>query len=148
MSMTVCHAVQGIKRIDLFWKKIQGICAIYVVSHLFVYILILEFSLVVLDSIQPTIESRYNMSMSPVKEEHPSNAEKEWIIKVSDRCDKCGAQAFVKVVGVTGELFFCGHHYNAIMDNAVGYDAMMKFVYEIIDEREKLVENRSVGSHN
>jgi hypothetical protein len=28
------------------------------------------------------------------------------------------------------------------MDNAVGYDKMMKFAYEIIDEREKLVENR------
>jgi hypothetical protein len=34
------------------------------------------------------------------------------------------------------------------MDNAVGYDAMMKFAYEIIDEREKLVENRLVGGHN
>lgn len=72
----------------------------------------------------------------------------EWVIRVSDRCDKCNAQAFVKVVGVTGELFFCSHHYNKIMDNAVGYEAMTKFAYEIIDEREKLVENRLVGSEN
>lgn len=28
------------------------------------------------------------------------------------------------------------------MSNAVGYDKMMKFAIEIIDERERLVENR------
>ena len=28
------------------------------------------------------------------------------------------------------------------MDNAVGYDKMMKFAYKIIDESEKLIENR------
>jgi hypothetical protein len=39
-------------------------------------------------------------------------------------------------------LFFCSHHYNNIVDNAVGYDKVMKFAYSIIDEREKLVENR------
>lgn len=88
-----------------------------------------------------TLTSYNKLSEKPTED-------KEWIIKVSDRCDKCGAQAFVKVVGVTGELFFCGHHYNAIMDNAVGYDAMMKFMYEVIDEREKLIENKLIGGHN
>lgn len=72
----------------------------------------------------------------------------KWEANLSDRCDQCNAQAFVKVVGVTGELFFCSHHYNKIMDNAVGYDAMTKFAYEIIDEREKLNENRLIGSAN
>jgi hypothetical protein len=67
---------------------------------------------------------------------------KEWILKTVDRCDSCGAQAYVYVVGVSGELFFCSHHYNKIVDNAVGYDKMMKFAYQIVDEREKLVENR------
>jgi len=86
------------------------------------------------------------MSMSAALE-NQSN-EKEWVITINDRCDKCNAQAFVKVVGVTGELLFCSHHYNAIVDNAVGYDAMMKFAYEVIDEREKLVENRLVSDHN
>lgn len=87
------------------------------------------------------------MSMSSATQSHPSG-QKEWIITVQDRCDKCGAQAFVKVVGVTGELFFCSHHYNSIVDNAVGYDAMMKFAYEVIDEREKLIEDRLKGGHN
>jgi hypothetical protein len=28
------------------------------------------------------------------------------------------------------------------MDNAIGYDKMMKFAYQIVDERDRLVENR------
>ena len=67
---------------------------------------------------------------------------KEWTLSANDRCDSCGAQAYVHVSGVTGDLLFCAHHYNKIMDNAVGYERMMKFAYDIIDEREKLIENR------
>lgn len=29
-----------------------------------------------------------------------------------DRCDSCGAQAYVRVRLQTGELYFCGHHAN------------------------------------
>lgn len=32
-------------------------------------------------------------------------------LRASDRCDKCPAQAFVRVAFSTGELLFCGHHY-------------------------------------
>jgi hypothetical protein len=88
------------------------------------------------------------MVMSSIQNGHPSVKEKEWVLNISDRCDRCPAQAFVKVIGVTGELFFCSHHYNKIMDNAPGYDAMIKFAYEVVDEREKLTENRLVGGHN
>ena len=66
----------------------------------------------------------------------------EYQLNASDRCDSCGAQAYVWVSGVSGDLLFCGHHYNKIVDNAVGYDKMMKFAYQIVDEREKLIENR------
>lgn len=31
-------------------------------------------------------------------------------LNASDRCDRCGAQAYVRAVFVTGELLFCGHH--------------------------------------
>lgn len=83
--------------------------------------------------IKLTIEG-YNMfSMLKSKEE-----EKTWTLGPQDRCDKCGAEALVKVSGISGELFFCGHHYNKIMDNAVGYDNMMKFAISIVDEREKI----------
>ena len=76
--------------------------------------------------------------------------EQEWILTALDRCDNggCSAQAYVMVKGVSGELTFCAHHYNKIMDNAVGYDNMMKFAYEITDERERLNENRLIGSEN
>jgi hypothetical protein len=77
--------------------------------------------------------------MQIVKEETEN-----WVLTANDRCDSgnCGAQAYVQVTGVTGDLFFCAHHYSNIVDNAVGYDKMMKFAYQIVDEREKLIENR------
>ena len=28
-----------------------------------------------------------------------------------DRCDRCGAQAYVRVVLASGELLFCAHHF-------------------------------------
>ena len=71
--------------------------------------------------------------------------EKQWTLTLQDRCDACGAQAYVQATGVTGSLLFCGHHYNEIVDNAVGYDKMMKFAYQILDERERLIENRTKG---
>ena len=52
-----------------------------------------------------------------------------------DRCDQCAAQAYVLVKGVSGSLYFCGHHYSKIIDNAVGYDKLHKFAYDIIDHR-------------
>ncbi len=71
----------------------------------------------------------------------------EWVLTANDRCDArdCGAQAYVKATGVTGELFFCGHHYEKTVNATDGYDKMMKFAFNIIDERERLVENRAIG---
>ena len=71
--------------------------------------------------------------------------EKEWVLKATDRCDSCAAEALVKVTGLNGDLMFCGHHYNKIMDNAETYAKMMAFMLTIIDEREKLVENKAKG---
>jgi len=70
---------------------------------------------------------------------------KEWVLKATDRCDSCAAEALVKVTGLTGDLMFCGHHYNRIMDDKEGYAKMMSFMLTIIDEREKLVENKAKG---
>lgn len=71
--------------------------------------------------------------------------EATWTLTALDRCDRCGAQAYVNVSGVTGDLMFCAHHYNNIVDNAVGYDKMMKFAYQVVDERDRLIENRLKG---
>jgi hypothetical protein len=64
--------------------------------------------------------------------------EKEWILKPTDRCDSCSSEALVSVTGLSGDLMFCGHHYNKIMNNAVGYEKMMSFALTVVDEREKL----------
>ncbi len=32
-------------------------------------------------------------------------------LTAEDRCDRCGAQALVRVVLPKGELLFCRHHY-------------------------------------
>lgn len=34
-------------------------------------------------------------------------------LTVADRCDRCGAQAYVRVLLPVGELLFCAHHYRA-----------------------------------
>lgn len=83
--------------------------------------------------------------MKSIVQEHPSVEQKEWKLKAVDRCDSCGAQAYVMVKGVTGELLFCNHHYEKIMNNPESYSKMMSFMLEVTDERERLVENRTQG---
>ena len=80
--------------------------------------------------------------MSLIVKDHPSVKQKEWSLKATDRCDSCGAQAYVSVKGSTGDLMFCGHHYNKIMNNVEGYKKMMSFAITITDERDKLVQNK------
>ena len=55
-----------------------------------------------------------------------------------DRCDRCGAQAYVRAVLLSGgELLFCGHH-------AKEYAEKLKPVTSLIqDETDKLVESNS-----
>ena len=68
---------------------------------------------------------------------------KEWVLKATDRCDSCASEALVQVTGLNGDLLFCGHHYNKIMNNIEGYKKMMSFMISIIDERDKLIENKA-----
>jgi hypothetical protein len=37
-------------------------------------------------------------------------------LTAADRCDICGAQAFIRVVLESGDLVFCGHHGSANKD--------------------------------
>lgn len=79
--------------------------------------------------------------MSSVKELDTLET-KEYVLKVSDRCDSCQAQALVQVTGLSGDLMFCGHHYNKIMNDPSGYKKMMSFMISVIDERDKIIENK------
>lgn len=70
----------------------------------------------------------------------------EWTLTNLDRCDfNCTSQAFVRAVGNTGELLFCSHHYNNTANDAQAYENLMKFAYQVVDERERLIENRLQG---
>jgi hypothetical protein len=64
---------------------------------------------------------------------------KERQLLIADRCDRCGAQAFVLVKGVTGELYFCGHHF------AKNEEALANFAFEVIDERD-FINDHSASS--
>ena len=56
-----------------------------------------------------------------------------------DRCDRCGAQAYVRAVLLNGgELMFCAHHGKEYAEKLKGVAA------KIIDESEKLVETSSI----
>lgn len=52
-------------------------------------------------------------------------------LRPADRCDRCGAQAFVKVdIASGGDLLFCGHHY-------ARYElALLAYASHVTDERE------------
>jgi sulfur transfer protein SufE len=79
--------------------------------------------------------------MNSTMESHPSITEKKlWQLNALDRCDSCQSQAFIKAEGKNGCLYFCGHHYNKIVNNPSGYANLMAFAFNIIDEREKLKE--------
>jgi len=56
------------------------------------------------------------------------------VLKISDRCDKCNAQAFVLAQGVSGILLFCGHHYHK-------YEyAITQWAYKIVNELDNINE--------
>lgn len=60
-----------------------------------------------------------------------------------DRCDHCGAQAYVVWVKEEKDLMFCHHHNNRYADK------MWETGFQILlDERSKLVQDRLQGSGN
>ena len=57
-----------------------------------------------------------------------------WLLTPMDRCDRCGAQAYVRVLLPGGrELLFCAHH------NRQHASALAEIAVEIHDETSKLV---------
>ena len=84
--------------------------------------------------------------MTSIVQEHPSVVSKKYVLNANDRCDQCTAQALVQVKGVNGELIFCNHHYEKIMNNPLSYQKMMQFGIEFVDEREKLTKQKPIGA--
>ena len=73
---------------------------------------------------------------------------KEFVLTALDRCDACGSAAYVQVTGVTGDLLFCAHHYGKIEQNKEAFEKLQAFAFNIVDERERLIENRLKGDEN
>jgi hypothetical protein len=57
---------------------------------------------------------------------------KEERLNVSDRCDYCGAQAFVVAKFLKGTLWFCGHHYSKWK---IKID---ETAFQVVDERARM----------
>ena len=74
--------------------------------------------------------------MNMMTEKTEEIASKSYVLSSEDRCDSCHAEALVWLNGVAGELMFCGHHYNKHQDKLKDY------AFEIVDEREKLIQNK------
>ncbi|MDQ1571076.1 MAG: hypothetical protein QOF79_1750 [Actinomycetota bacterium] len=48
--------------------------------------------------------------MSQIATENNVELDSPFQLSALDRCDSCGAQAYVRVTMASGELFFCAHH--------------------------------------
>jgi hypothetical protein len=56
-------------------------------------------------------------------------------LTVADRCDRCGAQAYVRVaMSAGGELFFCAHHGREYTPKLRELDAVISDESERLDE--------------
>ena len=61
------------------------------------------------------------------------------LLLATDRCDRCGAQAYVQVTKAEFELLFCSHH---ARDNE---HTLTTDGWVVHDERWRLVENKTQG---
>ncbi|ACZ21525.1 hypothetical protein Sked_15900 [Sanguibacter keddieii DSM 10542] len=61
-------------------------------------------------------------------------------LTVADRCDRCGAQAYVRVQLPSGELFFCAHHARAHSE------AFSSVATHVQDETDRLLAEHGAGS--
>jgi len=56
-----------------------------------------------------------------------------------DRCDACGAQAYVRVTVATGELYFCAHHGTKFREK------LEPTALAWLDESDRLLETATAG---
>ncbi|XBH23094.1 hypothetical protein V5R04_07780 [Jonesiaceae bacterium BS-20] len=61
-------------------------------------------------------------------------------LTAADRCDRCGAQAYVRVVMSVGDLLFCAHHARAHADK------FAEVASHIQDETDRLYAEHGSGT--
>jgi len=72
--------------------------------------------------------------------EDMTNATTTATLTAADRCDRCGAQSYVRVVLANGELLFCAHHARAHADKFTAIAS------EIHDETDRLFAEHGSGA--
>ncbi len=63
-------------------------------------------------------------------------------LTAADRCDRCGAQAYVRVVLASGELLFCAHHARRHADAFAGV------AVQVHDETDRLAEEHGAPARS
>lgn len=61
-------------------------------------------------------------------------------LTAADRCDRCGAQAYVRVLLPVGELLFCAHH---AREHA---DKLASVATHVQDETDRLLAEHGAGA--
>jgi hypothetical protein len=89
------------------------------------------------------VEHRVTLNMTPTKEKRPTvttAVAPSTPLSAVDRCDRCGAQAYLRVeLAGGGELLFCAHHAREHGDK------LREIAAEIHDETGKLVETPPIA---
>ncbi len=62
-------------------------------------------------------------------------------LTAADRCDRCGAQAYVRVFMPVGELLFCAHHARAHADK------FNEVAAHVQDETDRLYAEHGQGAN-
>lgn len=63
---------------------------------------------------------------------HTTESSVTGVLSLTDRCDRCGSQAYVRVDFPTGRLLFCAHHYQEFESR------LRPLATSVCDERERL----------
>jgi hypothetical protein len=77
-------------------------------------------------------------TMSQTATENTTLDELDYTLSALDRCDSCGAQAYIRVTLNSGDLLFCAHHGNQFKDK------LFPTALNWHDESSRLREDRTV----
>lgn len=60
-------------------------------------------------------------------------------LTAADRCDRCGAQAYIRVTLEQGPLYFCAHHGRTVLP------ALSQIALDVLDESDRLMADTSAS---
>jgi hypothetical protein len=69
-------------------------------------------------------------------------------LRPADRCDRCGAQAFVITLHMNGHLFWCKHHFEKNQAKLVSDADHPSKALAVHDERDRINKAASISASN